>query len=67
MTNLDEALRSLSLNSHLETLLWAAAICVNQQDQAERSSQILLMRRLYQNAESVSAWLGPYPDHDDNL
>lgn len=25
------------------------------------------MRRLYQNAESVSVWLGPYPDHDDTF
>ncbi|KAJ8124884.1 hypothetical protein O1611_g8757 [Lasiodiplodia mahajangana] len=39
--------------------LWADAICINQKDMAERSSQVILMRRLYGSASAVFSWLGP--------
>jgi hypothetical protein len=59
--NLDAAIRHLFIGGHLEPRVWIDSICVNQADKAERSSQVLLMRRLYQNAERVVVWLGTYP------
>lgn len=40
-------------------LLWIDAICINQEDVAERGWQVALMGRIYQNAQNVHAWLGP--------
>ena len=39
--------------------LWADAICVNQEDLAERTSQVQLMRMVYGSAELVLSWFGP--------
>ncbi|KIN07745.1 hypothetical protein OIDMADRAFT_174671 [Oidiodendron maius Zn] len=39
-------------------LVWIDAICVNQQDSAERSQQVQLMHDIYSFAERVVAWLG---------
>ncbi|RTE83704.1 hypothetical protein BHE90_001763 [Fusarium euwallaceae] len=39
-------------------LLWADAICIDQQNDPERQAQVQLMARLYQQAECVFAWLG---------
>ncbi|KAF1358898.1 HET-domain-containing protein, partial [Lizonia empirigonia] len=39
-------------------LLWIDAICINQEDVAERGWQVALMGRIYQNAQNVHAWLG---------
>ena len=39
-------------------VLWCDAICINQSDSAEKSVQIPLMRRIYQNAFRVLVWLG---------
>jgi hypothetical protein len=38
--------------------LWIDAICINQHDIAERSSQVLLMGDIYSSALMVHAWLG---------
>jgi hypothetical protein len=38
--------------------LWIDALCVNQSDLAERSSQVLYMHQIYSNAASVVVWLG---------
>lgn len=44
-------------------LLWADAICINQQDIAERSWQVQhIMRHVYQDAISVFCWLGSSDD-----
>lgn len=40
-------------------LIWADAICINQSNKAEQSSQVQLMRQIYEKAESVMVWLGP--------
>ncbi|KAK1754088.1 heterokaryon incompatibility protein [Echria macrotheca] len=42
--------------------LWADALCINQQDLEERSSQVKEMARIYANAVSVAVWLGPEAD-----
>ncbi|KAH6659958.1 heterokaryon incompatibility protein-domain-containing protein [Truncatella angustata] len=38
--------------------LWIDSICVNQMDIAERNSQAMLMKPIYQNAGMVVSWLG---------
>jgi len=38
--------------------VWIDAICINQDDTAEKRSQLPLMRDIYQNAVQVIAWLG---------
>jgi hypothetical protein len=44
-----------------ELPLWIDAICINQQDNAEKATQIPLMGRIYANAASALVWLGPLP------
>ncbi|KAH7155843.1 heterokaryon incompatibility protein-domain-containing protein [Dactylonectria estremocensis] len=38
--------------------IWADAICINQDDEEERSHQVLRMAAIYRSAKSVIAWLG---------
>ncbi|CZR57862.1 uncharacterized protein PAC_07751 [Phialocephala subalpina] len=38
--------------------LWIDALCINQQDLAERGEQIKLMSKIYSQAYAVCAWLG---------
>lgn len=38
--------------------VWADAICINRHDNQDRSQQVTLMRRIYQRAGKVVAWLG---------
>lgn len=56
--NLAQALPYLQLKGMSRTL-WVDAICINQQDLAERSQQVKLMADIYGQAEQVIAWLGP--------
>ncbi|KAI8659815.1 HET domain-containing protein [Fusarium sp. Ph1] len=39
-------------------LLWADAICIDQQNNPERGAQVQLMAKIFQQAECVFAWLG---------
>ncbi|KAH7014253.1 heterokaryon incompatibility protein-domain-containing protein [Microdochium trichocladiopsis] len=39
--------------------IWADAICINQADLDEKTHQIKLMKRIYQQATHVLCWLGP--------
>ena len=59
--NLADAIRSLRLPDRPRTL-WIDQICINQNDIAERSKQVLLMRDIYRNADRVISWLGPDPE-----
>jgi len=56
--NLAVALRALR-HPTSATILWADAICINQEDHMEKSKQIPLMREIYATAKSVIVWLGP--------
>ena len=38
-------------------MLWIDAICINQRDSREMDVQIVLMRDIYREAESVCVWL----------
>jgi hypothetical protein len=40
-------------------VLWIDAICINQDDSAERSNEVLKMSSIYNNASQVIVWLGP--------
>lgn len=44
--------------------LWIDAICINQDDVAERTQQVGCMREIYQQAERVVVWLGESNDDD---
>jgi hypothetical protein len=42
-----------------EVVLWADAICINQEDLDERSKQVqFVMDEVYKDAEEVLVWLG---------
>jgi hypothetical protein len=56
--NLAEALPYLRLEDRSRTL-WIDAICVNQSDIAERTSQVKRMADIYSKATPVVVWLGP--------
>ncbi|GAW23562.1 hypothetical protein ANO14919_131290 [Xylariales sp. No.14919] len=56
--NLGSALRHLR-NEEKERILWVDAVCINQDDLDERSSQVQLMQRIYSGASQVVVWLGP--------
>lgn len=45
--------------------LWVDAVCVNQDDPAERSQQVQLMQRIFQQAKQVVVWLGETSDDSD--
>lgn len=61
--NLEAALRALSSDpDYIEGLkIWADAICINQNDIAERNRQVTRMRMIYSKALVVSIWLGEVP------
>jgi hypothetical protein len=51
----------------LEKVLWIDAICVDQANLCERSSQVMLMDRIFGNAGVVVAWLGTNTADNDTL
>jgi hypothetical protein len=53
--SLREQVNFLQSNRHI----WIDAICINQQDIAERNQQVPRMRRIFETAVEVIAWLGP--------
>ena len=58
MSNLLDALYQLRDNDS-DLQLWIDAICINQSDVRERTSQVTLMGDIYHAAEAVIVWLGP--------
>ncbi|KAH3941633.1 hypothetical protein HBI81_195150 [Parastagonospora nodorum] len=63
--NLARALEYLRDHMNPEPLrIWIDAICINQQDDAERANQVGLMRLLYRKAECVRIWINA-PDLDE--
>lgn len=45
-------------SSTLSLSIWIDAVCINQNDEKERNSQIALMSFIYKRAAKVIAWLG---------
>ncbi|KAI8632749.1 hypothetical protein F5Y19DRAFT_328871 [Xylariaceae sp. FL1651] len=62
--NLYAALRRLR-SPHDPVLIWVDAICINQQDAAERAYQVSMMRNIYQYCSEVLIWLGECGPYDD--
>jgi hypothetical protein len=62
--NLDAALRRLRLPDRVR-VLWIDAICINQNDEAEKCRQVMIMQEIYANAMQVVVWLGHDTDEDD--
>ncbi|KAH8157592.1 hypothetical protein CIB48_g10653 [Xylaria polymorpha] len=62
--NLHAALRRLRTPNEV-VRLWVDAICINQQDDAERAYQVRMMRDIYQNSSEVLIWLGETGPYDD--
>jgi hypothetical protein len=58
--NLEAALRELRI--HRPRALWVDAICINQEDPSERSSQVRLMSTIYKTATHTAVWLGEETD-----
>jgi hypothetical protein len=56
-TNLYSAPRHLRRQGS-DRILWIDAICINQNDNAEKNYQVRLMRRIYEAAGQVIVWLG---------
>lgn len=56
-SNLSEALRQLRLSGGVRTL-WADAICINQNDNLEKSFQVSMMADIYRSGSRTVAWLG---------
>lgn len=57
--NLFNALQSARGRGHLgSNLFWVDQICINQEDLAEKSRQVSLMKNIYQKAGLVLVWLG---------
>ncbi|KAK5081305.1 hypothetical protein LTR05_008099 [Lithohypha guttulata] len=57
-TTLHSALRQLSQKGYALPI-WIDAICINQSDSLEKSSQVQEMGSIYRNAQLVLGWLGP--------
>ncbi|KAI1363809.1 HET-domain-containing protein [Xylaria arbuscula] len=64
--NLHSALRSLRL-SRGGRKLWIDALCINQSDHEEKKVQLALMKRVYQQADKVIAYLPLSAQDQTNL
>lgn len=62
--NLDQALRQLRQENHGP--LFIDALCINQNDNPEKSEQVMLMKEIYSKATEVIAWLGPAEGQSDS-
>ena len=69
--NLETALRQMrkakrpagrAANMPVPSYWWIDAICINQQDNAERGQQVSCMTRIYKRASAVHVWLGEERD-----
>ena len=62
--NLASALRHLRSRSN-PLQIWVDAICINQEDDEEKSYQVKFMYSIFESASFVTAWLGSPGDHTD--
>ena len=46
-------------------MIWIDAICINQDDNQERSQQVRMMKTIFQKARYVCVWLGPAHGNSD--
>lgn len=62
--NLESALRHIRKAS-CAVVLWVDALCINQEDEAEKNHQVEMMREIFSGAELVIAWLGSAGEDSD--
>lgn len=62
--NLHEALTRLR-HRYIERIIWVDAVCINQANITEKEQQILLMGKIYGQANRVVVWLGEAADNSD--
>lgn len=60
--NLLEALTSIYTKTNIR-VVWCDALCINQNDDVEKSWQVREMATVYRRASSVVSWLGPINRH----
>jgi Heterokaryon incompatibility protein (HET) len=48
-------------------VFWIDQLCINQDNKDERSSQVQLMKAIYEGARDVIVWLGPAAHESDHL
>ncbi|PMD52489.1 uncharacterized protein K444DRAFT_511689, partial [Hyaloscypha bicolor E] len=65
-SSLDTALRRLR-HKNDAVVLWVDAICINQQDNAEKSRQIRLLPKIFQQASSTYAFIGECEKYDSAM
>lgn len=63
--NLFDFLQQLR-QTHTAVTLWVDALCINQDDTAEKNIQVPLMGLIYSYAKSVLVWLGPQADGSED-
>ncbi|KAK3343592.1 heterokaryon incompatibility protein-domain-containing protein [Lasiosphaeria hispida] len=63
--NLDAALRQFRYADR-PRLIWADAVCINQNDIPERNSQVLIMAEIYRKAKTTLGWLGRGDEAEEN-
>jgi hypothetical protein len=63
--NLAAALKARRCHEFRSIPIWVDAISINQDENAERSGQILRMRDIYASASKVTVWLGPEGDNSE--
>ncbi|KAH8693407.1 heterokaryon incompatibility protein-domain-containing protein, partial [Phaeosphaeriaceae sp. PMI808] len=61
-TNLYHALKRFRHEEFKSRVLWADAICINQEDIQERAVQVRFMRQIFANAVDVPIWLGEHTE-----
>lgn len=61
----EEALRNLRLPKK-DRCLWIDAVCINQKDDGEHSSQVTLMGQIYRRATGTAIWLGEADDSTEH-
>lgn len=59
--NLFKAIQALRFTG-MPRYLWIDALCINQEDNQEKSLQLQRMRLVYQRASNVVIWLGEHKD-----
>jgi heterokaryon incompatibility protein (HET) len=60
--NLQDALSDLQLDTEPRQL-WVNAICIDQENDTERSEQVSIMRQIYKNAKKTIAYVGKEDEH----
>lgn len=51
----------------IRSVIWADAICIDQENDDERRHQVSLMHKIYEQANDVFAWLGPARERSDEV